>query len=141
MSKLWACANRNMSESELRLFYNIDPLAKARPRFTVKNGYARSYTPARTVDFANTIKILSCEQYKMPPIDTPIYMQIEFHIPTKNKKKIGEPHGVRPDIDNLIKNICDALNGIVYKDDGQIWKIHSTKHYAEKGSISIILES
>ena len=35
--------------------------------------------------------------------------------------------GETPDVDNIIKPIQDALNGVVYVDDGQIVKTSSAK--------------
>ncbi|KAL3912799.1 MAG: hypothetical protein SGARI_000970 [Bacillariaceae sp.] len=37
------------------------------------------------------------------------------------------PDGMKPDNDNLIKFVCDALIGIVYADDEQVIKIISYK--------------
>lgn len=37
----------------------------------------------------------------------------------------------RPDIDNVSKNILDALNGILYADDKQIVELTVRKYYAE----------
>ena len=44
----------------------------------------------------------------------------------------GQPHQVRPDLDNLIKAWCDAL----YQEDSVIWSIHATKFWSYKGSIT-----
>lgn len=38
----------------------------------------------------------------------------------------------RPDVDNLIKNVLDALNGVCWKDDGQVTWICACKAKAEK---------
>ena len=39
------------------------------------------------------------------------------------------PDKRRRDLDNLSKAVCDALNGMLYKDDSQIVKLTITKHY------------
>lgn len=36
----------------------------------------------------------------------------------------------RPDIDNYIKFVLDALNGVFYKDDSQVVHIESIKEYS-----------
>ena len=33
----------------------------------------------------------------------------------------------KADLDNLVKFVCDALNGIFYKDDSQIVSIYASK--------------
>lgn len=34
---------------------------------------------------------------------------------------------VPPDVDNILKPICDGMKGVVYEDDNQIWKIVSQR--------------
>ena len=36
---------------------------------------------------------------------------------------------VKPDIDNVVKVVCDALNKIAYKDDTQVVEIAACKLY------------
>jgi Holliday junction resolvase RusA-like endonuclease len=38
---------------------------------------------------------------------------------------------VRPDIDNYAKAILDALNGVMWADDGQIVQLTASKSYGE----------
>lgn len=38
------------------------------------------------------------------------------------------------DIDNHIKQCCDALNGIAWHDDSQVSEIHATKFFTETGA-------
>ena len=51
----------------------------------------------------------------------------------------------RPDVDNLIKFILDALNGLAYKDDAAVVEIHSIKKWdndpKNEGSTSILVKS
>ena len=43
------------------------------------------------------------------------------------KQNVSSAPPMIPDIDNLIKLVLDALNGVVYYDDGQVSSILSTK--------------
>jgi Holliday junction resolvase RusA-like endonuclease len=45
----------------------------------------------------------------------------------------GKPHLPKPDLDNLIKAICDAI----YKNDSAIWDYRATKLWGERGQIII----
>lgn len=38
----------------------------------------------------------------------------------------------KPDIDNIVKIILDAMNGIAFKDDTQITKLNVEKHIQSK---------
>lgn len=40
-------------------------------------------------------------------------------------------HLKRPDVDNLLKLVCDALNGVAWKDDSDIASIFAVKGYSE----------
>ncbi len=47
----------------------------------------------------------------------------------------------RPDADNIIKIILDALNGSIYHDDAQICNIYFTKKYAEKSETKVLIKT
>lgn len=77
------------------------------------------------------------------PIDYAIKLTVTFimqrpkaHYGTgKNKSKLKDSapsyHISRPDLDNLLKFICDALNGVFWKDDTVISEIKAVKMYGE----------
>lgn len=46
----------------------------------------------------------------------------------------------KPDSDNIIKIILDALNGVCYHDDAQIYSINFEKKYAEIPETKIIIK-
>jgi Holliday junction resolvase RusA-like endonuclease len=45
----------------------------------------------------------------------------------------------KPDIDNVVKLLCDAMNGVVYADDKQIVDLFVNKVYAEAGSTTVLI--
>jgi Holliday junction resolvase RusA-like endonuclease len=47
---------------------------------------------------------------------------------------------VKPDFDNLQKNVFDALNGVVYRDDAQIVSSTVEKVYARKSRVHVRVE-
>ena len=66
---------------------------------------------------------------------------IRFTIPMPDswskKKRVemnGKPHRVRPDIDNCIKALLDA---VFEYDDAHIWKLSFSKVWGETGAIAI----
>lgn len=54
-----------------------------------------------------------------------------------SKKKrlalVGQPHQSKPDVDNLVKAVLDAL----LPDDSRVHTVHATKTWGESGSITI----
>lgn len=63
-----------------------------------------------------------------------------FDIPkswSKKKRENTTWHTSRPDSDNLLKGVKDALNGIAYIDDAQVCYVSAKKQYAEASGIEI----
>ena len=115
------------------------PVGKGRPRFSTANGFPRSYTPAKTVEYENLVR-LAWMQAGHEKIEGPIEVMIDasFSIPKgTSKKKAAEmdkkvyPH--KPDCDNIAKAVLDALNGIAYDDDAQIVALRIAKNYRLEG--------
>jgi len=125
------------------------PFGKQRPRVTFANGYARAYTPDKTVNYEEYIKLLYLKVKNNTLYDKPLKVTIKafFGIPDSfsKKKKESALRGdirptVKPDTDNIAKICCDALNGLAYKDDSQITTLSVTKCYSEMPKVIIKIE-
>ena len=46
----------------------------------------------------------------------------------------------KPDIDNVVKAVLDALNGVAYRDDTQVVELHVRKSYSEKPRVEVSIE-
>lgn len=95
---------------------------KQRPRFT-RSG--RTYTPGKTIRFEAQIMHAWVERYgdKYEDFDGPVDVTIMVQRPLRKsnpKYWDGRQDLMKPDWDNIGKVVCDALNGIAYKDDAQI---------------------
>lgn len=47
----------------------------------------------------------------------------------------------KPDCDNIIKVVLDALNGVAYYDDKQVVSVSCNKYYAVNGYLKITIET
>tara|TARA_R110001592_G_scaffold360944_1_gene670368 strand:- start:30 stop:434 length:405 start_codon:yes stop_codon:yes gene_type:complete len=123
-----------------------EPVAKGRPRF----GNGRAYTPKKTVDAENNIKLLALK-VGFEKLYGPLRMTITFEMripkswPAQSKKEALE--GIirptkTPDIDNLFKLVADSLQGdnMVYQDDNQIVEIMAVKRYSADPKTIILIE-
>jgi len=118
----------------IKLTFPISPVAKERPRTSFYSGSV--YTPVKTCIFENHVKKLARLQFKNSLITFAMSVKIVFRLERPKSVKREYP-SVRPDIDNYIKSILDALQGIVFKDDGQIIKLYAEKIYSESFGIDI----
>lgn len=113
-----------------------DPVAKARPRFVRATG--RTYTPAKTVAAERSIAQFAAEAMRgRPLLDSPLAVILDcaFLWPKSiTKKRRADPQGfwkdTKPDHDNLIK-ILDALNKVVWTDDGKVCLTLVRKYYSD----------
>ena len=105
------------------------PVPKGRPRFTRK-GFA--YTPSNTREAERDFKVQALQFKPNKPLEGPIRLVVNVFKPKPKSKKKSIVHmTTRPDLDNYIKLVEDAMNGIFFKDDSQIVEIHATKSYGD----------
>ena len=121
------------------------PQGKGRPRFT-KSGH--TYTPAKTAEYEKLVQaeyIRQCAGQSLHGQPVHIWIDAFFEIPKNTSKKrhsemlIMERPTKKPDADNVIKIITDALNGIAYDDDRQIVALMFEKFYAEIPHVDVYL--
>ena len=121
------------------LFIKTVPIPKGRPRFY--GGHA--VTPEKTRKYEKLIR----DSWTYGIVEgKSIMVDIEFRIPipqSYSKKKKAElewtPHNKKPDLDNLVKAVLDALNGVAFEDDSLISDINASKTYAEEPGVYIMV--
>jgi Holliday junction resolvase RusA-like endonuclease len=106
------------------------PVPKGRARVTTVGGHARAYTPKATAAWEAEIRRQAAQQYSGPPLDYALSVTAIFYLPRPKTCKRCVP-SVRPDLDNYIKALTDALNDVLWKDDGQIVSVTAEKRYGE----------
>ena len=125
-----------------------DIKGKARPR--VNTYTCKAYTPENTKDYEMLIKQYFKIKYpRYVPLENRVSVKIvaQFKIPkttTKKDRALIEEGKLsptkKPDIDNIVKIILDALNKMAFKDDNQITKIEVEKIYGEVEKIIVKIE-
>jgi len=129
-----------------------EPCAKGRPRMT-KSGVA--YTPQKTVAYENLVKltymnevgkVMPFEKSTELPAQIHVCIVAHFRIPksfTKGKL-LAAKHNIikptkKPDADNIGKGICDALNGLAYRDDSCVTSLEVRKVWAEAPCVVVTM--
>ena len=126
------------------------PKGKDRPRFRKIGKYVSTYNTKSTTEYEKLIKLSAIEQCKeqlnkeytgLVKMSIKAYFKPNKGISNKQYDLlIGQGHLKRPDLDNLIKIICDGLNGVAYKDDNQVAIISAEKVYDNKERVEVEIE-
>lgn len=121
---------------------------KGRPRVNSYTGVV--YTPTKTKDYESLVEQYFLLKYpKFKPLEgrTSVTIIATFAIPKSTKKsdinKMLENSispTKKPDIDNIVKIILDAMNKFAFKDDTQITKLNVEKLYGTEEKVTIIIE-
>jgi len=124
-----------------------NPVGKARPRATTINGMARMYTPKKTANY-ETLVVMAYTQAGGIKHEGPLAMCVTatFEMPLswsmkKRREHDGKPCTKKPDGDNVLKIVADALNGIAYHDDASIVDAYVSKRWGQDGSVCVTLRS
>jgi Holliday junction resolvase RusA-like endonuclease len=117
-----------------------EPVGKGRPRVVNAGGFARAYTPKKTLDWENLAAWYFQAQWKgKPPHEGPV--ELHLHAVKSRPKRLlrkKDPDGLivraaKPDLDNVVKIAGDALERAgILKNDIQICVIHAYSWYAER---------
>lgn len=124
------------------------PKAKERPRFSGKTG--KVYTPKNTKNYEELVKwCFLRENPRAVPLTGSVKMSVVAYfsppkqITKKRKREIEEGllmPTAKPDCDNILKAVSDALNGVAYKDDSQICGAYVEKRYELFGEARVCVE-
>jgi Holliday junction resolvase RusA-like endonuclease len=116
-----------------------DPAGKGRPRFF----RGRAVTPAKTRAYEAVIRAAGeaaisarggCKYEEQP-----LRMRVKAMMPipaiwSRKKRQTAIDDALRPtgkpDCDNIVKAVADALNGVVYRDDAQLVDVSIAKFYS-----------
>lgn len=135
--------------SDVQIFTVMgEPRGKQRAK-TYRNGnFTKTVTPEQTVVYENLIALeyrrqcmdFRFEDKSMLAITIEAHFSIPKSVSKKNRalmiEKVLRPVK-KPDGDNIIKVVCDALNGLAYHDDAQIVDMVVRKYYAESPKLVI----
>ena len=118
----------------IKFTYHGEAVGKGRPRYSKRGDYVHTYTPQKTKNFEDALRFefmaSNCEP--MPVYDREVTLQanilIGVSIPksySKKKQALCRDRFIapskKPDIDNILKSIFDALNGYAFSDD-TVWQ-------------------
>ncbi len=124
-----------------------NPQGKGRPRVGKIGNHARMFTPEKTVAYEGLIA-MACQKSMQGRelILGPVLLEMRMlHMVPKSwsrKRREAALQGeimptVKCDADNCLKAVCDALNGVAWRDDTQVVNVSLSKRYADVPRVEV----
>lgn len=122
------------------------PRGKERPRFDSR--YNRTYTPKKTKDYEELVRWCYRAKCKGIKLYGEITANIAAYYPIAKSTKKADKEAMlagkirpvtKPDADNIIKAVLDALNGLAYDDDARIVSVTAKKYYSTEPRVEVAL--
>lgn len=136
---------------EIKLTIPGPPKGKQRPRICRVNGRSMAYTPKETIEYERLVRASYTAVFKVKfernlPIEISILAlySVPKYVSRKTKELMLNGRlflTKKPDADNIIKVILDALNGLAYRDDVQICRVYFEKMYAEIPETKVLIKN
>lgn len=127
----------------MNLDFFVAGIPKAQPRVKafVRGGHAGVYTPDSAEAWKQEVRRQAIANAPESVMTGVVRIQLDFFLPRPKthldrhgvpKPKSPVWHCKKPDLDNLIKAVTDAITDTqkVWLDDSQIWVIKASKTYA-----------
>lgn len=116
----------------------VSPVAK--PRMTRRDKWAQRPSVVRYRAYCDALR---AELRAIPGAQLPEELEVVFVLPMpaswskrKRAQHLGQPHRQRPDIDNLVKGLMDAL----LDEDAHVWSVNARKVWGADGAVRLALE-
>lgn len=128
------------------IFIPGKPRGKGRPRFTRGGGvYTDPQTKAYEQKIASEYHRSGGALFEDVPVK--VFIEVRYGIPKSESRKMQMAMQrdkvlptKKPDIDNVVKIVMDALNGVAYTDDKQVIDLYARKVYSTQEGVVIAVE-
>mgnify|MGYP000961803745 CR=1 FL=1 len=116
---------------EKQFFVPGIPKAQPRVKACLRGAHAGVYTPKTADDWKRAVMI-AAKDLSGAVLDEPLCLRVIFYLPAPKRRHSPSPFvAVKPDLDNLLKALMDALTAIgVWIDDSRVVEIFASKKYA-----------
>lgn len=123
------------------------PKGKERPRAAKLRDRTIVYTPKKTKDYEREIATAyrtQCRGIFSGAVAIEIHAYYEIPKSASRKRVLDmvsdrERPTKKPDGDNIAKAVCDALNGVAYKDDSQVVDLTVRKYYSKFPHVQVFI--
>lgn len=113
-----------------------EPVALPRERVAVIAGKPKHYRTGPIVAYQQAVQLIAKQHFRAPRTG-PVRVILTFALEQPVTTKLRVP-AKRPDIDNLVKGVLDALNGVAWLDDKQVVELVAKKCWADGDPMTLI---
>lgn len=142
-----------MTDKEKKISFSVPgkPRGQGRPRFGNGRAYKKGEDVAYEAEIAKAAKDAAAEAGIALPVtddERGVSLRVDAYFPVPSSKPkwwkaaaLGDrirPE-VKPDLDNVIKAVMDALNGVAWGDDSHVTCLWAAKAYSSQPRLSVAL--
>ena len=136
---------------KIEFFVPGAPVGKGRPRAARRGAGVVMLTPDKTAGYEALVAAAASNAMRAeagPLFTGPLEAVLEMRIPipaswSKAHKAAAlagtELPTSKPDIDNVVKAILDACNGVVFRDDAQVVMLVATKAFSDEPGVRVVI--
>lgn len=127
-----------------------EPKGKGRPRVNYNKYIGRTvtHTPKETIIYENWVRdcFMAAGQKPILTPKVPLFLELGVYMAIaasasekkKGKMRLGAIMPTKkPDMDNIVKAVCDSLNHIAYHDDAQICDLIVKKRFSDTPRVEV----
>ncbi len=132
-------------KGEVRITIPGFPQPKQRARVARQRGTWYFYTPKPTQEYQKMVRLLTKSQIHVP-LTGLISLEIDIYVRGRRVRKPGQKRRreTAVDLDNVIKSLCDGMNGAAYGDDRQVVNLVGRVFFVEsrgnEGAVVVVRE-
>lgn len=121
--------------------FEVDGVFSKDRHRTTKAGHIYTTTKTRNAEALVAAAAVKAMGEGAVPMEGPLCLTVIAHMPIakswSKKRQVMANDGVllpdkRPDLDNVVKLVSDACNGVCYRDDSQLCALNALKIYADR---------
>ncbi|EOQ15410.1 hypothetical protein KQ3_05879 [Bacillus cereus B5-2] len=131
-----------------------EAVAQGRPRASTRkkaNGKVevKMYDPNKSRDFKRYVGLVASQYAPDKLLEGPLQLEVKVYKPSlksfSKKKALAAEEGLlrpttKPDVDNYVKGVKDALNKVIWNDDSQVVDLKVSKWYSEKPRVEVTIK-
>ncbi|OFC75880.1 RusA family crossover junction endodeoxyribonuclease [Bacillus thuringiensis] len=126
-----------------------EPVAQGRPRAGILNGKISMRDPMKSRNFKQYVGLVASQYAPEKLLEGPLQLEVKVYKPSlksfSKKKALAAEEGLlrpttKPDVDNYVKGVKDALNKVIWNDDSQVVDLKVSKWYSEKPRVEVFIK-